>query len=425
MGIQEPPAPSPFPRVPLAGGQFFPATPQNHRFLTTCNVQGHTAHLTEDAAREEVLTILDHYAAIYEELLAVPVVKGQKTEKEKFAGGAYTTTVEGYIPTTGRGIQGGTSHGLGQNFSKMFNITVEDPSAKPDEKKPPLHVWQNSWGLSTRSLGVMVMIHGDDKGLVLPPRVAELQVIVVPVGVTAKTTEEERVKLEAEVDGLVAVLEAAGVRVDSDKSANSPGWKFNRYELRGIPLRIEFGPGESAGHFVTTARRDVLGKEGKGSLPIPDLATGVPALLETIQSDMYKRAAEQFDSHRIKITKWDDFTPALNNKNVCLIPHCLTEECEDQIKDMSARKAEEDSGEAEDAKAPSMGAKSLCIPFEQPEGIEKGVTPCCNPKCTRPAEKWCMFGRKLYINLHLTNTLLTIIIQVLTKLLTFTLQAGT
>ncbi|CAG7922657.1 unnamed protein product [Penicillium olsonii] len=355
--------------------------------------EGHTAHLTEDAAREEVLTILDHYAAIYEELLAVPVIKGQKTEKEKFAGGAYTTTVEGYIPTTGRGIQGGTSHGLGQNFSKMFNITVEDPSAKPDEKKPPLHVWQNSWGLSTRSLGVMVMIHGDNKGLVLPPRVAEIQVIVVPVGITAKTSDEERIKLEAEVDGIVTVLEAAGVRADSDKSANSPGWKFNRYELRGIPLRIEFGPGESAGHFVTTARRDVLGKEGKGSLPIPDLATGVPALLETIQSDMYKRAAEQFDSHRIKITKWDDFTPALNNKNVCLIPHCLTEECEDQIKDMSARKAEEDSGEAEDAKAPSMGAKSLCIPFEQPEGIEKGVTPCCNPKCTRPAEKWCMFGR--------------------------------
>src|SRR5699024_2172193 len=123
--------------------------------------EGHTAHLTKEGADDEVIQILDLYARIYEELLAVPVVKGKKTEKEKFAGGLYTTTVEGYIPSTGRGIQGGTSHGLGQNFSKMFNITVEDPSVKGDEKKPPLYVWQNSWGLSTRTLGVMVMIHSD------------------------------------------------------------------------------------------------------------------------------------------------------------------------------------------------------------------------------------------------------------------------
>lgn len=341
------------------------------------------------------MAILDHYAAIYEELLAVPVIKGQKTEKEKFAGGKYTTTVEGYIPATGRGIQGGTSHGLGQNFSKMFDIKVEDPSAKPGETKPPLHVWQNSWGLSTRSLGVMVMLHGDNKGLVLPPRVAELQVIVVPVGITAKTTEEERQKLAAEVDGIVTVIEAAGVRVNSDKSSHSPGEKFNHHELRGVPLRIEFGPGESAGHFVTTARRDILGKDGKGQIAIADLSTGVPALLETIQSDMYNKAAKQFDDNRVKITKWDDFSPALNDKKICLIPHCLTEECEDQIKKNSARKVVEDSGIPEDEKAPSMGAKSLCIPFDQPEGVEKGVTPCCNPECSLPAEKWCMFGRKL------------------------------
>lgn len=357
--------------------------------------EGHTAHLTESAAREEVLQILDWYADIYKELLAVPVVKGQKTEKEKFAGGLYTTTVEGYIPATGRGIQGGTSHGLGQNFSKMFNITVEDPTAKPNEKKPPLYVWQNSWGLSTRCLGVMVMIHGDNKGLVLPPRVAEIQTIIVPVGITAKTTDEEREKLYAEIDGLVAVLAAAGVRVESDKrDGYSPGWKFAEWEKRGVPLRIELGPNESAGHFVSTARRDILGKEGKGTIPIPELGTAVPALLETIQHDMYKRADDEFKSHRKLITNWDDFVPALNQKNVCLIPHCLTEECEDQIKDMSARKAEEDSGEAEDAKAPSMGAKSLCIPFEQPEGLEPGVTKCTNPQCNRLAEKWCMFGRK-------------------------------
>lgn len=370
------------------------------------------------------MQILDWYADIYKELLAVPVVKGQKTEKEKFAGGLYTTTVEGYIPATGRGIQGGTSHGLGQNFSKMFNITVEDPTAKPNEKKPPLYVWQNSWGLSTRCLGVMVMIHGDNKGLVLPPRVAEIQTIIVPVGITAKTTDEEREKLYAEIDGLVAILAAAGVRVEADKREGySPGWKFAEWEKRGVPLRIELGPSESAGHFVSTARRDILGKEGKGTIPIPELVNAVPALLETIHHDMYKRADDEFKSHRKLITNWDDFVPALNQKNVCLIPHCLTEECEDQIKDMSARKAEEDSGEAEDAKAPSMGAKSLCIPFEQPEGLEPGVTKCTNPQCNRLAEKWCMFGRKSSSNplsnaQSTNNTLTRLLLSWLTRSMT-------
>jgi prolyl-tRNA synthetase len=276
----------------------------------------------------------------------------------------------------------------------MFGITVQDPKAETEEeKKDKLFVWQNSWGLSTRTIGVMVMIHSDNKGLVLPPRVAELQTIIVPVGITNKTSEEEKAKLDAEVDGLVAVLAAAGVRVDSDKRAYSPGWKFNQWEMRGVPLRLEFGPGESAGHFVTAARRDIPGKEGKAPIPIPDLATAVPALLETIQADMLKRATLEFDSHRKIITNWDDFVPELNQKNLLMVPFCLTEACEDQIKDMSARKAEEDSGEAEDAKAPSMGAKSLCIPFEQPGGLEEGVTKCINPKCQLLAAKWCMFGR--------------------------------
>ncbi|PGH33216.1 proline-tRNA ligase [[Emmonsia] crescens] len=356
--------------------------------------EGHTAHLTETAAREEVLQILEHYAHVYEELLAVPVIRGQKTEKEKFAGGLYTTTVEGYIPATGRGIQGGTSHGLGQNFSKMFGITVEDPSAKPDEKKPALHVWQNSWGLSTRTIGIMVMIHGDDRGLVIPPRVADIQTVIVPVGTGAKTTDAEKAALIAEIDALAVILEAVGVRVEVDKREYTPGWKFNDWELHGVPLRLEFGPGESAGHYVTASRRDILGKDGKSTIPITELGVKVPALLETIQADLYKRAEATYQSHVKHITNWDDFTPALNGKNLCMIPHCLTDQCEDDIKNMSARKAEEETGEAQDAKAPSMGAKSLCIPFEQPEGIEKGVTKCTNPNCERFAEKWCLFGRE-------------------------------
>ena len=357
--------------------------------------EGHTAHLTEEGAGQEVLEILDYYAGVYEDLLAVPVIKGRKTDKERFAGGLYTTTVEGYIPATGRGIQGGTSHCLGQNFSKMFGITVQDPNAKTEEeKKEPLFVWQNSWGLSTRVIGVMVMIHGDDRGLVLPPRVVETQVAIVPVGITAKTSDDERTALYKEIEGLVEVLRASDVRVQADlREGYSPGFKFNDWELKGVPLRLEFGPNESKGHYVATARRDTPKGEGKDKIAISELNTEVPKLLDTIQKDMYDRANEKYKSHLKKLTVWDDFVPALNEKNVCLIPSCLTEECEDQIKKSTARKAEEQATVAQDERAPSMGAKSLCIPFDQPDGIEPGVTECLNPECSRKAEKWCMFGR--------------------------------
>jgi prolyl-tRNA synthetase len=301
----------------------------------------------------------------------------------------------------------------------MFGITVEDPSTQPGETKAPLHVWQNSWGLSTRTIGIMVMVHGDNRGLVIPPRVADIQVVIVPVGLTVKTTDEKRAALMAEIDGIAIVLEAAGVRVEVDKREGySPGWKFNDWELRGTPLRLEFGPGESEGHYVTTSRRDIAGKEGKGTIQIADLGTQVPALLDRIQADLYARADAEFRSHVKLITNWEDFCPSLNAKNLCMIPHCLTEECEDGIKDLSARKAEEETGEPQDAKAPSMGAKSLCIPFDQPEGIEPGVTKCTNPECTRFAEKWCLFGREFAHSLPLPLTsvhLLTMICRILLK----------
>jgi len=199
--------------------------------------------------------------------------------------------------------------------------------------------------------------------------------------------------LYKEIEALVEVLRAAGVRCEADFRDNTPGWKFNEWELKGTPLRLEFGPGESKGHFVTTSRRDLPKGEGKGTIQISELNTAVPALLEVIQKDLYDRADAKYKSHVKKITSWDDFVPTLNGKNVCLIPHCLTETCEDEVKKLSARKAEEDSGVAQDEKAPSMGAKSLCIPFEQPEGIETGVTMCVRPGCENKAEKWCLFGR--------------------------------
>lgn len=195
--------------------------------------EGHTAHAGKPDADKEVLDILKLYEQIYTDLLAVPVIPGIKSEKEKFAGGLYTTTVEGFIPSSGRGIQGATSHCLGQNFSKMFNIVVEDPNAAASGSTDKLFVWQNSWGLSTRTIGVMVMVHGDDKGLVLPPRVASVQVVVVPVGITAKTTDDDRAKINGTCQELVDRLVKIGVKAKADfREGYTPGWKFNDWELK-------------------------------------------------------------------------------------------------------------------------------------------------------------------------------------------------
>lgn len=351
--------------------------------------EGHTAHLTEQEAGAEVMQILDYYANIYEELLAVPVVKGQKTKNEQFPGAYYTKTIEGFIPAVGRGIQAATSHCLGQHFAKMFDIQVEDPHQEvaPGGTRPKKYVWQNSWGFTTRSIGVMVLVHGDDKGLVVPPRVAETQVVIVPVGITAKSTDEDRKKLYDEVEGLRTILDDAGVRVESDmREGYSPGYKFNDWELKGVPLRLEFGPKDSANHVVTTSRRD---RDGKGTIEIKDLATAVPALLETIQADMFQKASDEYASHRKIVREWKDFVPTLNDKNVLLVPHCLGGPCEDEIKEDSKGNIE---GQEVDARAPSMGAKSLCIPHDQPEAIAEG-TLCINPKCGQKAEQFVMFGR--------------------------------
>jgi prolyl-tRNA synthetase len=348
--------------------------------------EGHTAHLTEELAGKEVLEILELYAGIYEQLLAVPVVRGTKTENEKFAGGYYTTTVEGYIPSNGRGIQGATSHCLGQNFSKMFDITVEDPAKQGSH----LHVWQNSWGLSTRVIGVMVMVHGDDKGLVLPPRIAKIQTILIPVGISRNTTPEAKKKHEDTLDDIRKTLKAAGVRAEADwREGYTPPWKYNDWEMKGVPLRIEFGFKDAEKGVVTVARRDTGVKD---TIPIEEVATKVPELLETIQSEMYSKAEASFREHRLQITKWDEVLPALDDKNVVLIPFCLDGKCEDRIKELTTR-VDERPDLPENQKPPTMGMKSLCIPFEQPEGIVAGETECLNPECQGKAQKWTMFGR--------------------------------
>lgn len=351
--------------------------------------EGHTAHMTEEEAGKEVLEILDHYAAIYEELLAVPVVKGKKTVNEQFPGAHYTTTIEGFVPSIGRGIQAATSHCLGQHFAKMFDITVEDPKqvVKEGEKRDKLHVWQNSWGFTTRSIGVMIMVHGDDKGLVMPPRVSNIQAVLVPVGLNNKTSDEDREHVVNEVDKLAKTLKSAGVRAHlDDREGYSAGFKFNEWEMKGIPLRLEVGPKDLAKESVLAVRRDT---GEKFSIAIAELTTEVPKKLDQIQKEMLQRASDEFAAHRVIVREWKDFVPTLNAKNTLLVPHCAGGECEDEIKKDSAATVE---GQEVDARAPSMGAKSLCIPADQPEEIKAG-TKCINPKCSTEAKMWVLFGR--------------------------------
>ena len=352
--------------------------------------EGHTAHISLEEADKEVMQILDLYRQVYEKLLAVPVVPGVKSEKEKFAGGYYTTTVEGFVPTTGRGIQGGTSHCLGQNFSKMFNISVEDPKAAEELRGKPegrLHVWQNSWGLSTRTIGVMVMVHGDDDGLVMPPRVAQIQVVIIPCGLSVKSTQEEKDKILDACDQTAKELRAAGIRAKADLRENySPGYKFNDWELRGVPIRLEIGPKDLEKQSVLSVRRD---NKAKAPLSSKDLPATISKLLDQIHDDMFAKADAEYRSRRKVCTEWDEFTKILNDKCHVVIPWCEVEACEDAIKARSARANVE--GEAQDERAPSMGAKSLCIPFDQAQFPDIKGKKC--PQCGVDAKRWTMFGR--------------------------------
>ncbi|XP_047496705.1 bifunctional glutamate/proline--tRNA ligase-like [Penaeus chinensis] len=348
---------------------------RNREFLWQ---EGHSAFATKAEAEEEVLKILDIYAKVYEDLLAIPVVKGRKTEKEKFAGGDYTTTVEAFVPASGRGIQGATSHHLGQNFSKMFEITFED--AKTLEKS---YVYQNSWGLSTRPIGAMVMIHGDEKGLVLPPRVADVQVVIVPCGINAKMTDEQKYSLFDGCSTIESNLKKSSIRAECDLRDNySPGWKFNHWELKGVPLRVDVGPRDLAKKEVVAVRRDT---GEKLTLPFADLADRIEGLLDEIHASLLSKAKEELELHKKLVHSWEEFTSALDEKSIMLAPFCGAEACEDIIKKESAQ--EEVAG----AKGPSMGAKSLCIPFEQPADATGKI--CIHPKCGQPAKFYTLFGR--------------------------------
>jgi len=341
--------------------------------------EGHTAFATLNEAKEEVMAILDLYRRVYEELLAIPVVRGRKTEKEKFAGGDYTTTVEGFIPAAGRAIQGATSHHLGQNFSKMFDITFENPET--GEKQ---FVFQNSWGITTRTIGVLVMVHGDNNGLVLPPRVASIQVVIVPCGVSVNLKDDDRKALYAQCEEYKQRLTKVGVRVKADVRENySPGWKFNHWELKGVPIRLEVGPKDIKANQYVVVRRDSGEKIVMRKCGLED---DVPALLDTIQSSMFAKARCDLSDHIRVVDNFDAFLKGLDDSCLLQSPFCGEESCEDEIKERSKKDADLEPG------APSMGAKSLCIPFNQPGQIGPD-TICILPGCKRKPQFYTLFGR--------------------------------
>uniref|UniRef100_A0A670I0K0 Prolyl-tRNA synthetase n=1 Tax=Podarcis muralis TaxID=64176 RepID=A0A670I0K0_PODMU len=340
--------------------------------------EGHTAFATYEEAAEEVLQILDLYARVYEELLAIPVVKGRKTEKEKFAGGDYTTTIEAFISASGRGIQGATSHHLGQNFSKMFEIVFEDPKI-PGEKQ---FAYQNSWGITTRTIGVMTMIHGDNMGLVLPPRVASVQVVIIPCGITNSLSEEDKEALMAKCAEYRKQLFSANIRARVDLRENySPGWKFNHWELKGVPIRLEVGPRDMKNHQFVAVRRDT---GEKLTFAENEAVDQLRRVLDKIQTNLFDRASKDLKNHMVVANTMEEFQTALDSGKIVQIPFCGEIDCEDWIKKTTARDQDLEPG------APSMGAKSLCIPFKPLCKLENGAKCVCGKNL---AKFYTLFGR--------------------------------
>src|SRR5215831_5016262 len=280
--------------------------------------EGHTAHETEAEAEEETLKILDLYAEVCESVLAVPVIKGRKSESEKFAGALRTYSIEALMGD-GRALQAGTSHNLGQNFAKAFDITFQA------RDKSVQHVWGTSWGVSTRLVGGVIMTHGDDSGLVLPPKVAPYQVVIVPIG---RDNWREAVLPKAlEIRQKLAMC---GIRVTLDERDERPGWKFSEWEMRGVPVRVEIGPKDIEKSAVLVARRDTRAKQ---SLPMEGLAGQIQTLLDEIQRALFDRAVAFREDHTLRVSTYDEFKAAMEGRpGFVIAPWCGSADCETQIK---------------------------------------------------------------------------------------------
>lgn len=325
---------------------------RNREFLWQ---EGHTAFATKQEAEDEAHEMLGYYANVYEDLLAIPVDKGRKSIGEKFAGADYTTTVEG-IAEDGKSIQAATSHHLGQNFAKAFDISFLDKNQKKQ------YVYQNSWGLSTRSIGAMILVHSDNKGFVIPPKVAPQKVVIVPLLFKGK---EEPVLDKA--NELYNSLEKYDTFID-DRREYSAGFKFNEWEIKGIPLRIEIGPRDIENGEVIIARRDT---GDKISVKFDEIEIKVPELLEDMHKNLYEKAKEMMANHTVEVGNIEDFKKAIEDKKRCLVAWNESIESEDEIKEKT-------------------GAKSSCLPYKYKDKSLEGI------KCFysgEPATCWAYFAK--------------------------------
>jgi prolyl-tRNA synthetase len=302
--------------------------------------EGHTAHATREEAEEETRRMLGVYADFAINEAAIPVIQGRKSDREKFAGAVASYTIEAMMGN-GWALQSGTSHFLGQNFAKAFDIKFLNQNNELD------YAWTTSWGLSTRMVGAIIMAHGDDQGLMLPPRLAPIQVVIVPIW----RKDEERTAVLALANQMAQTLKGAGVRVRlDDRDELSAGFKFNDWELRGVPLRIEIGPRDVQQNAVVLARRDLPGKEGKTTgVPVAGIATAVNDVLATIQTAMLQRATEFRDANTRTVKSYDELKEVLEATGGFIRAHWAgTGEDEDRIKEETK-------------------ATIRCFPFEKPD----------------------------------------------------------
>ncbi len=319
--------------------------------------EGHTAHATEQEAREETMRMLGVYADFAIKEAALPVIAGIKSQAEKFAGASMSTTIEAMMGDT-RALQSGTSHFLGQNFARAFNIQFLD------ENNTLQYAWTTSWGLSMRVIGAVIMTHGDDQGLILPPRLAPIQAVIVPIF----KSDAETAAVKEAVDRIESECKASGIRIKvDDRTEVTPGFKFNDWEMRGVPLRIEIGPKDVEKGTVAIARRDKPGREGKSFVPQAGLGSTINDLLVDIQKSLLDRATAFRDSHIFDPKDYNELKEALL-KGWAYSYWCESAECEAKVK--------------EDTKATTR-----CMPLDQEDAKGKCIV------CGEDARKKVYFAR--------------------------------
>ena len=321
--------------------------------------EGHTAHATAEEAEERTVQMLNVYADFCEQCLAIPVVKGRKTDKEKFAGAEATYTIEALMHD-GKALQSGTSHNFGDGFAKAFGIQYTDKENKLQ------YVHQTSWGMTTRLIGAVIMVHGDDSGLVLPPAVAPTQVMIVPIMQKKEGVLDKAFELKERLLKSNEKFRGSNFRVKVDDTDKSPGWKFSECEMRGIPVRVEVGPKDIEANKCVLVRRDT---REKIEVSLDDLETEVAKLLEAMQKEMLERARAHREEHTYTATNFEEFEKTINEKpGFIKAMWCGNQECEDLIKEKTS-------------------ATSRCMPWEHEQISD--VCVCCG----KPATKMVYWGR--------------------------------